>query len=383
MSTNGNLQKTAMHRAAELGQSIWLDYILRSFTESGKLAELVRKGLRGVTSNPSIFEKAIAESKDYSKVLEDSESAKQEPGKVFEKLAIEDVRAASKEFDGVYRDTDAKDGYVSYEVEPSLAHNAEITSSEAQRLWKVIDRPNVMIKIPGTPEGVKAIEEAVGAGVNINVTLLFSVDAYEQAARAYINGLKKLSATKPDLSRQASVASFFLSRIDVQVDKQLDDKIKTASGAEKAKLESLKGKAAVANAKVAYERFEEIFSGAEWDALAAKGARKQRVLWASTSTKNPAYPDLMYVEPLIGPDTVNTLPLPTVQAFMDHGQVANTIHDGLAEAHNLLSDLEAAGISIRKVTDDLLVDGVKQFSTAFDKLIAAVGAHKTTEGTHA
>jgi len=362
---------------------VWLDYILRSFTESGKLAELIRKGLRGVTSNPSIFEKAIAESQDYKSVLEDPESAKQEPGKVFEKLAIEDIRAAAKEFEGVYRDTDAADGYVSYEVEPSLAKNTQVTANEAKRLWKTIDRPNVMIKIPGTPEGVQAIEDTIAEGANVNVTLLFSVDAYEDAARAYIRGLKRLSERQQDLSRTASVASFFLSRIDGVIDKQLDEKLKTANGSDKSKLEALKGKAAVANAKIAYERFERIFSGPEWEALAAKGARKQRVLWASTSTKNPKYPDLMYVEPLIGPDTVNTMPLPTVQAFMDHGKVANTIKNDLPAAHDVIRQLEELGISMKKVTDDLLVDGVNQFSTAFDKLIAAVGANKKKEGVNA
>jgi transaldolase len=228
---------------------------------------------------------------------------------------------------------------------------------------------------------MQAIEDSVATGVNINVTLLFSVDAYENAARAYIKGLQRYAQTHSDLSRLVSVASFFLSRIDTNVDKKLDDKIK--AGGDKTKLESLKGKAAVANAKIAYERFEKLFSGPEWDALAAKGAKKQRVLWASTSTKNPNYPDLMYIEPLIGPDTVNTLPLATIEAFEDHGKVANTVKDGLAEAHEYMRNLAAAGISIDQVTEELLVDGVKQFSTAFDKLIAAVESHKTKESTHA
>jgi transaldolase len=375
--------KTNMHKAAEVGQAVWLDYILRSFTQSGKLKDLIDKGLRGVTSNPAIFEKAIADSKDYASVLEDPKSGHEPAGKVFERLAIDDIRAACDEFKQVYADSKALDGYVSYEVEPSLAHNTEVTTSEAKRLWKTIDRPNVMIKIPGTPEGVPAVEEAIAAGINVNVTLLFSVDAYEASARAYIAGLKRYAQTHDDLSKQASVASFFLSRIDTNIDKQFDDKIKNASGEEQQKLESLKGKAAVANAKIAYERFQKIFSGPEWEQLAAKGARKQRVLWASTSTKNPNYPDLMYVEPLIGPETVNTMPLPTVEAFLDHGKVANTILDGIQQAHQTIRDLEAAGISIKKVTDDLLVDGVKQFSTAFDKLIKAVESHKTKEGVHA
>lgn len=348
--------KTKMQQALDVGQSIWLDYILRSYTQSGKLRALIDRGLRGETSNPSIFEKAIVDSKDYVEVLDDPKSADMEAGKVFERLATEDVQAAADEFRRVYDAANGTDGLVSYEVEPSLSNNTQRTATEALRLWKLLDRPNVMIKIPGTPEGMQAIEDSVAAGVNINVTLLFSVEAYENAARAYIKGLQRYAKTHNDLSRLVSVASFFLSRIDTNVDKKIDDKIK--AGGDKTKLESLKGKAAVANAKIAYERFEKLFSGPEWEALAAKGAKKQRVLWASTSTKNPNYPDLMYIEPLIGPDTINTLPLTTIEAFEDHGTVASTVKDGLAEAHQYMRDLETAGISIDQVTEELLVDGV-------------------------
>ncbi|MEO8727314.1 MAG: transaldolase [Acidobacteriaceae bacterium] len=371
--------KTTMQQAADAGQSIWLDYILRSFTQSGKLAELIGKGLMGVTSNPSIFEKAIVESKDYASVLDDPANASKQPGEVFEQIAIEDIRAAADAFRPLYDSTKGVHGYVSLEVEPSLAKNETKTASEAKRLWAAAARPNVMIKIPGTPEGLRGIEDSIAAGININVTLLFSVDAYEAAARAYIRGLNTYAKTHADLSRVAGVASFFLSRIDTLADKQLNEKAKAASGIEKDKLEGLRGRAAVANAKIAYERFEKIFSGPEWEALAAKGARKQRVLWASTSTKNPAYNDLMYVEPLIGPDTVNTMPPATLDAFMDHGRVEVTIKDALDEAHQTMQALEAAGVSMKQVTDALLVDGVKQFSDAFVKLIAAVEEHKVKE----
>lgn len=379
MTANGNLQKTTLQQAADIGQAIWLDYILRSFTQSGKLSDLISKGLKGVTSNPSIFEKAIVGSKDYASVLEDPANATKKPGEVFEQIAIQDIREAADAFRELYDSTKAVHGYVSLEVEPSLAKNEAKTASEAKRLWAAAQRPNVMIKIPGTPEGLRGIEDSTAAGININITLLFSVDAYEAAARAYIRGLKTYAQTHDDLSRVASVASFFLSRIDTMVDKKLDEKAKSASGVEKDKLEGLRGRAAVANAKIAYERFEKIFSGPEWEALAAKGARKQRVLWASTSTKNPAYNDLMYVEPLIGPDTVNTVPPATLDAFMDHGRVEVTIKDGLADAHKTIQALEAAGISMKQVTDDLLVDGVKQFSDAFNKLIDAVEAYKVKE----
>lgn len=371
--------KTTMQQAADAGQSIWLDYILRSFTQSGKLAELIGKGLMGVTSNPSIFEKAIVDSKDYASVLDDPANASKQPGEVFEQIAIEDIRAAADAFRPLYDSTKGVHGYVSLEVEPSLAKDEVKTAFEAKRLWAAAGRPNVMIKIPGTPEGLRGIEDSIAAGININVTLLFSVEAYEAAARAYVRGLNTYAKTHSDLSRVAGVASFFLSRIDTMVDKQLDEKAKAASGIERDKIEGLRGRAAVANAKIAYERFEKIFSGPEWEALAAKGARKQRVLWASTSTKNPAYNDLMYVEPLIGPDTVNTMPPATLDAFMDHGRVEMTIKDGLDDAHKSMQQLESAGVSMKQVTDALLVDGVKQFSDAFAKLIAAVEEHKVKE----
>ncbi len=377
MTTDPKMKQISrLNQVADLGQSIWLDYIRRSFTANGDLKKLIDDGLRGVTSNPAIFEKAIGGSTDYVEFLANPANRELSAGDVYEQIAVSDIQAAADAFKEVYARTKARDGYVSLEVSPTLARNTQGTIAEGKRLWAAVKRPNVMIKVPGTPEGIPAIEELIASGINVNVTLLFAVDAYEEAARAYIRGLKRYSESHDDLSHIASVASFFLSRIDSAIDAMLDAKAKTLEGAEKDRVLGLRGKAAIANAKVAYEQFAKLFSGPEWEALAKKGAQRQRLLWASTGTKNPAYPDTLYVDSLIGKDTVNTAPPATVTAWVDHGTAAETLDKDVPASHKLLDDLNGVGISMKEVTDKLLVEGLKLFEEAFEKLIGAVEAHK-------
>lgn len=357
------------------GQAVWLDFIRRSLITSGELKKLVDEdGLRGVTSNPSIFEKAIVGSNDYASVLEEYYSkGENDPMRLYEAVAIPDIQAAADVFRPVYERTKRQDGYVSLEVSPFAAHETQNTIDEARRLWQAVGRENVMIKIPGTPEGVPAIEQLLSEGININITLLFAVDRYEQVAQAYVSALEKYAAGGGDLSRIASVASFFVSRIDTLVDNQIAARLKTAAdGAERARLESLLGKVAIANAKQAYELYKEIVNGARWKALAAKGAHPQRLLWASTSTKNPKYRDVIYIEELVGPDTVNTIPTQTLEAFRDHGKVRLSLEENLEEAHDTMQSLEEAGISMKAVTDQLLKDAVRLFADAFDQLLNAL-----------
>jgi len=362
----------------KLGQSVWLDYIRRDLITSGELKRLIEQdGLRGMTSNPSIFEKAIAGSKEYSSFLD---SLKAEKGLdatgLYERLAIRDIQDAADIMRVVYDRTERRDGYVSLEVSPYLAHKTAETIAEAQRLWKTVGRKNVMIKVPGTPEGLPAIRELIGIGLNINVTLLFAQEVYRNVALAYIAGLEDLAARGGDVSGIASVASFFVSRIDTLIDGMLDTRIKsTQNDAERGLLNTLKGKVAIANAKLAYAMYKELFSGPRWDALAKRGAQTQRLLWASTSTKNPAYRDVMYVEELIGADTVDTIPPATLDAFRDHGKPRASLEEGVAQAGQTMNDLATAGISMRQVTDQLTEDGVKQFTEAFDKLLAAVASN--------
>ena len=357
-----------------LGQSIWLDYIRRDLILEGGLARLVKEdGLKGVTSNPAIFEKAIAQSPHYHRNLEALlRQGDDDAMGLFEALAIRDIQDATDVLLPVYEATKGRDGYVSLEVSPYQARDTEATIAEARRLWAKTVRPNLFIKIPATPEGVPAIRQAISEGINVNVTLLFAQEAYEAVARAYIEGLEAFTARGGDPSRVASVASFFISRIDTLADALLQKKIAAASGPDKARLERLLGKVAIANGKQTYRKYKEIFSGPRWQALAAKGAQTQRVLWASTSTKNPAYRDVMYVEELIGPDTVNTLPPATLDAFRDHGEARATIEQGLEEADTTLRDLESAGLSLKKITDQVLDEGVRLFADAFDALLAAV-----------
>jgi len=360
------------------GQSVWLDYIRRSLITTGELARLMEQdGLRGVTSNPAIFEKAITGSNDYTQTLQELVKRKDLDAKgIFEQLAIKDIQDATNVLRPVYDETKRRDGYVSLEVSPYLAHKTAETLEEARRLWKTVDRENVMIKVPGTAEGIPAIRQLISEGININVTLLFAQEVYERVAEAYIAGLEDLAKRGGDLSRVASVASFFVSRIDSLIDAQLADRIKAAKSAgEQAVLRGLQGKVAIANAKLTYQRYKEIFSGPRWAALTSRGAQTQRVLWASTSTKNPAYRDVLYVEELIGPDTVDTIPPATYDAFRDHGKPRASLEEDLEGAHDTMETLARVGISMKEVTDKLTEDGVKLFAEAFDKLLQAVDKH--------
>ena len=357
------------------GQSVWLDYIRRKLITSGELKRLIEEdGLRGMTSNPSIFEKAIAGSTDYTDFLDSLKSKTDLDAKArYELLAIRDIQDATDLMRPVYDSAQRKDGFVSLEVSPYLARDTKGTIDEARRLWKSVTRDNVMIKVPGTAEGLPAIRQLISEGININVTLLFSQQVYEQVAEAYIAGLEQLAAKGGDLNGVASVASFFISRIDTLVDSMVGEKLKSTSDpTQQALLKSVLGKVAIANGKLTYQRYLAIFSGARWEALAKKGAQTQRVLWASTSTKNPNYRDVLYVEELIGKDTVNTIPPATFDAFRDHGKLRNSLTENLAAAKETMETLPKVGISMKEVTDKLTNDGVKLFADAFDQLLAAV-----------
>jgi transaldolase/glucose-6-phosphate isomerase len=357
----------------EFGQSVWFDYIRRSMLTSGELDRLIEEdGLRGVTSNPAIFEKAITGSKDYSDQVAALEKQQVDPMFLYEQLAIQDIKDAADRLLPVYERTKRRDGYVSLEVSPYLARDTKATMSEARRLWKAVGRPNVMIKVPATPEGVPAIEQLLSEGLNINVTLLFAMSAWESVANAYIRGVEKYAASGGDVAHVASVASFFISRIDSLVDSQLEAKMKTAVGAERYNVEDLLGKTAIANAKLTYARYKQIFSGPKWQALAAKGAQTQRLLWASTGTKNPAYSDVLYVEELIGPDTVNTMPPATYDAFREHGVPKASLEQDVEGARAIMESIARLGVNMEQVTAKLLDDGVKLFAEAFDKLLASV-----------
>ena len=368
----------------QYGQSVWLDYIRRNLITSGELKRLIEEdGLRGMTSNPSIFEKAIAGSTDYTDFLNSLKGRTDLDAKArYELLAIRDIQDATDLMRPVYDEAKRKDGFVSLEVSPYLAHDTEGTIAEARRLWKSVGRDNVMIKVPGTPEGLPAIKQLISEGINVNVTLLFSQQVYEQVADAYIAGLEKLAANGGDLSRVASVASFFISRIDTLVDSIVGDKLKTEKDpAKQALLKSILGKVAIANGKLTYRSYLAIFSGPRWEALAKKGAQTQRVLWASTSTKNPNYRDVLYVEELIGKDTVNTIPPATFDAFRDHGKLRPSLTENIEAAQETMDSLPKAGISMKEVTDKLTKDGVKLFADAFDQLLTAVEKSSKSEIT--
>jgi transaldolase/glucose-6-phosphate isomerase len=372
-------QPNPLRELQKYGQSVWLDFIRRSLITSGELQRLIDEdGLRGITSNPAIFEKAIAGSKDYADILEQLHKQNLSAGEIYERIAIRDIQDAADLLHPVYKETNARDGYVSLEVSPKLARLTQESIDEATRLWKAVGRENVMIKIPGTPEGVPAIRQLISQGININTTLLFAQEAYVKVAEAYIEGLEIAQKAGRNISKIAGVASFFVSRIDSAVDALIATKLKDPTNPEQAQvLQSLQGKVAIANAKQAYRRYGTLFSGERWQKLASAGAQVQRLLWASTSTKNPAYRDVMYVESLIGPDTVNTIPPATLDAFRDHGKAARTLDADLEAADKVMSDLEKAGISMREVTDKLLVEAIQLFDEAFDKLIAAVEEKKT------
>jgi len=367
--------KNPLQQLLDYGQSMWLDYIRRDLFTSGKLKHMIAEdGLRGMTSNPAIFEKAIADSSLYDDMLKSLTSRKDlDATGRFEQLAIRDIQDAADVLRPVYEQSNFRDGYVSLEVSPYLALKTQDTMDEARRLWKAVNRDNVMIKVPGTAEGLPAIRQLIGEGININITLLFAQEVYEKVAEAYIAGLEDLAKRGGNLKKMASVASFFISRIDTLIDSMLNERLKkTTDASQQALLSSLLGKVAIANGKLTYQRYQRIFSGPRWEALAAKGAQTQRVLWASTSTKNPKYRDVIYVEELIGPDTVNTMPLATIDAFRDHGQLRNSLTEDVAGAQKVMDDLARAGIAIKEVTDKLTEDGVKLFADAFDKLLAAV-----------
>ncbi len=354
------------------GQSPWFDFIRRTLI-GAPLAKLVAEdGLKGITSNPAIFEMAIGHNDDYDEhFAELMRRGDLGPMALSEEFAIKDIQMAADQLRPIYDATNRRDGYVSLEVSPYLAHNTHATVSEARRLWRRVDRPNLMVKVPGTVEGVPAVEQLIAEGININVTLLFALDMYVEVAEAYINGLERYARDNDDVGRIASVASFFISRIDSAIDGQIDAMLKAGKG-DKAKLESVKGKVAIANAKLTYARYNEIYASDRWKKLAAKGAQTQRLLWASTGTKNAAYSDVLYVEELIGRDTVNTMPPPTMDAFRDHGKVAATLETDLDGAKKTMADLAAVGISMKDVTDQLVVDAVRLFADANDKLLEAV-----------
>jgi len=365
------------------GQSMWLDYIRRDLITSGNLKQMIAQdGLRGMTSNPSIFEKAIGESSLYDDILQSlAGRADLDTTARYEQIAIRDIQGAADVLRPVYEESKFRDGYVSLEVSPLLALKTQETIDEARRLWKAVDRENVMIKIPGTPEGLPAIRQAIGEGINVNVTLLFAQEVYEKVAEAHIAGLEDLAKRGGNLKKSAGVASFFISRIDSLVDSMINDKLKAATDAQQqALLKSLLGKVAIANGKLTYLRYQRLFSGPRWQALASQGAQTQRVLWASTSTKNPAYRDVMYVEELIGPDTVNTMPPATIDAFRDHGKLRNSLTEDVAGAQNVMDNLARTGISIKEVTTKLTDDGVRLFADAFHKLLAAVEKNTQPKG---
>jgi len=380
MQPTGILEKekatNPLKALSKFGQSVWLDYIRRDLIESGELKRLIEDdGLAGMTSNPSIFEKAIVESKYYTDLLKDLARRKDlDAAGRYELLAIRDIQDAADALRPVYQSTRRRDGYVSLEVSPLLAHDTEDTLKEARRLWKAVGRENVMIKVPGTPEGIPAFEQLTSEAINVNVTLLFAQEVYEKVAESYIAGLEKLAARGGDVSKIASVASFFISRIDTLVDSIVQERLKTAADRDRVSLESILGKVAIANGKQTYQRYLRIFRGERWEQLAKQGARTQRVLWASTSTKNPKYRDVMYVEELIGADTVNTMPPATMDAYRDHGQARASLTEGVESANQTMEKVGRLGISMKEVTDKLTDDGVRLFADSFAKLLQAVDA---------
>lgn len=356
------------------GQSFWYDNIHRRLFTSGELQRLIDEdGLRGMTANPTIFEKAISEGTEYDEAIRALAAEGHSPLHIYEALATEDVRQAADFFRPIYEETGGGDGFVSLEVSPALAYDTQATIAEAHRLWDKVNRPNLMIKVPATPPGIPAIEQLLYDGLNINITLMFSLAHYDQVANAYLNALERRQQENKPLDHIASVASFFVSRIDTKVDRLLQAKIeKATSPGEREALRRLLGKAAIASAKLAYQRFKQVFNGPRFARLKAHGARLQRPLWASTSTKNPAYRDTYYVEELIGPNTVNTMPPVTIEAFRDHGVVRPTLEEKLDEAHAVMDWLVEVGIDLGQVTQELQVEGVKAFADSFEALLQRI-----------
>ena len=372
-----------LQKLNKFGQSIWLDYIRRNLFASGELKRLVTEdGILGVTSNPSIFEKAIAGSTDYQDaILEFSGRDEVDAKAIFESLEAADIQQAADTLRPTYDATDHRDGYISMEVSPRLAHDGEATLAEARRLWATVDRPNLMVKVPATPEGLPVIETLLSEGINVNVTLLFATDVYQQVAEAFIRGLETRAANGNDISNVASVASIFVSRVDTMVDNLIDERLDELDDPRQAiLLEGIKTRVAIANAQISYQRYKQIYNSERWQALADKGAKTQRILWASTGAKNPAVRDTIYIEELIGPDTVNTVPPATMDAFRDHGLPRSSLEENVGAAHDVLLILKDSGISLEKVTDQLLKDGLRSFVDAFDKLLDAVETARKSEG---
>jgi transaldolase len=351
-----------LRELTRLGQSVWLDYISRSLITSGELQSLIGEGLRGITSNPTIFEKAITGSRDYDDDIRRLSAEGKSVMEIYEALAVDDIKRAADLLRPVYEETKGADGYVSLEANPKLAYDTEGTIAEVRRLWKRLDRPNVMIKVPATAAGVPAIERLTTEGINVNITLIFSREHYDAVALAYMGGLEKLAAAGGPVEKVASVASFFVSRIDTAVDRELE-----AKG-----VRDLRGRIAVDCSRVVYSRSRECFSSPRWKRLAERGSRVQRLLWGSTGTKNPEYSDVLYVDQLIGPDTVNTLPPATLEAFRDHGRLAVTVTEGLADARDRLARLEALGIGIDRITSQLQEEGVGAFARSFDAILKSI-----------
>ncbi len=347
----------------KVGQSIWLDFIQRGLITSGQLKQLVDDGVSGMTSNPTIFHKAVTQGQDYDEAIKSILKSTPDAGimDIYDRLTVEDIQMATDVFRPVYDASDGVNGLVSLEPAPKLAYDTEGTIAEVRRLWQLVDRPNLMIKVPSTPPGIPAIEQLIAEGININITLMFSMAHYEAVSRAYLQGIARCSNPR----QITSVASFFVSRVDTYVDRELEK-----LGTEEAL--SLRGKAAVANSKLVYHRFKELFAGQEFARQKQRGARVQRVLWGSTSTKNPDYSDVKYIDELMGPDTINTLPMETIDLFLDHGEVRDTLNEGVAEAEQVLNDLKKVGIDLEAITEQLQVDGVKAFSDSFDQLLAAL-----------
>jgi transaldolase len=359
------------------GQSIWMDNLSRDLIQSGELKQLIdNRGIVGITSNPTIFEKAIAGNKIYDADIEAGIKAEKSVQEIYESLVFEDIRNACDILASVYDESNGLDGYVSIEVPPVIAHDTEMTIQEARRYFQTIDRPNLMIKIPGTTKGLPAVETAISEGINVNVTLLFSVDSYVETAWSYIRGLEKRAQEGKDVSKVASVASFFLSRIDSNIDDRIDAKLKAGVDTleQEAKLKAVKGKVAIANAKIAYQQYKEIFGSDRWKAVAEKGAKVQRLLWASTGTKNPEYSDVMYIDELIGSDTVNTLPPSTIEACADHCHPGSRLESNVDEAYQLMESLKDPDIDIdlNEVMDELLDDGIDKFIKPFESLISSL-----------
>jgi transaldolase len=361
----GTMTENALHRLhREQDQSPWIDFIDRELLGSGTLKQMVADGIRGLTSNPTIFAKAVATGQ-YDELVRREIAAGDDARQIYEEIAVADVGDAADVLRTVYDESDGADGFASIEVEPDLADDTDATVARARELWSRLERPNVFIKIPATEAGIPAIEAAIGAGINVNVTLMFSVEMYRRVARAYLAGLRTRHGRGEPIDRVASVASFFVSRVDTKIDPQLE-KIGTPSAL------AARGRAAIANAKLAYQAFGEIFGGGEFAELRAAGARVQRCLWASTSTKNPDYRDVLYVEELIGPETVDTMPLDTIKAFIDHGEVRRTLDRDLDQARQVIRDVEAEGIGMDRVTDELITEGVASFAKSFDELLDTI-----------